>query len=298
MRSLRTLVLVNPAAGRGRAAAVHPPIARLFEKWRVPADFVLAGSSEVMEARAASAAACGYDCVCVLGGDGSVHFALRGLFGTGAALAVIPAGTGNDIAMALGMPRDPLAAAAALLQSSVRPVDVLEARFADGSRRVFIGAGGCGLDAEANRLANSRFAHLSGAARYVIAALWALRFTPPWQLTARTESAAWSGPALFAAVANIPTYGAGVIIAPDAGPDDGWMDVTLVAPLTLPRILEAIFIVLRDGRLQWREIVRLRARRLTLRADREAWMHGDGELLGRIPVEIEVLHGALPVLRP
>jgi diacylglycerol kinase (ATP) len=76
------------------------------------------------------------------------------------------------------------------------------------------------------------------------------------------------------------------------------MEITLVGDLPLSQILEAFPILLRDGRLDWPEVTRLRARRISIRADRRAWFHGDGELLGEIPVEIEVLPSALQVIAP
>jgi diacylglycerol kinase (ATP) len=298
LRDLRTLVLANPASGRGRAARVIQSVEFLLQKKGLNAQFFAAPSAEALTARAASARNEGFECVAVLGGDGAVHFVLRGLFGTGLPLAIIPAGTGNDIAYSLGMPRDPIAAAEAFFKLEARPIDVLRARFADGSAHVYIGAGGCGLDAEANILANTRFKKLPGAARYIVAALWALKHTRPLSLDLRFDEGRWVGEVLFAAIANIPTYGAGIIIAPDARPDDGFFEITLVRPLSFARILEALPIVLRDGNLNWPEITRLRARNLSLRADRASPFHGDGELLGRTPVEIALLPRALQVFAP
>lgn len=267
-----------------------------FRKRGFPAEFVFAKNAEEFVQRAATAADAGFHAVVALGGDGAAHFLLRGAFGTSVPLGIIPAGSGNDIAMGLNIPLDPAAAAEALMRSTPRAVDVVRARLAGGVERVFIGAGGIGLDAEANQLATGRFRRLPGVARYIAGALAALVGAEPLHVTTEFDDGRWEGEVLFAAVANAPTYGAGVAIAPEAKMDDGYLNLVLVGPLRWTRVLEAIPIVLRDGDLRWPEIRRVRTRRLTLRANRRAPFHGDGEILGEAPIEFEVLPGAVNVL--
>jgi len=240
------------------------------------------------------------------GGDGTFHHVLNGavappdgaLVEHPASLGFFPAGHGNDIAAALGIPQDPIAAAAQFLRTAPRGVDIFRVRFSDGRIELCIGAGGLGLDAEAARLANGRFRRLPGAARYVAGALWSLASFRPLEVDLRADGERWRGLALFVAVSNAPGYGAGVKIAPAARMDDGLLDLTIVAPLSWMRLLEAIPIVLRTGDLRWPEIHRLRAQKVQLRTDRPAWFQGDGELLGAAPVDIEVLPGAVLVVSP
>ena len=75
--------------------------------------------------------------------------------------------------------------------------------------------------------------------------------------------------------------------------NDGWMNVTLVHDLSWTRVVEAILPLLRTGELPWPEIQRLRCRRARFTTDRKALFHGDGELIGETPVEVEVLPGAI-----
>lgn len=297
----RTLVIVNPAAGRGRAKRAQPVVADYLREHGLLADFVESQSGEDIERRAAEAAAGGYGCVAVLGGDGAFHHLVRGAFGHNLVLGFFPAGHGNDIADALRIPKDAVAAAHAFLTGRPRNVDVVRARLAQGRTGLYVGAGGMGLDAEAALLANGRFRRLPGAARYVAAALWALTTFEPLRLEVELDgerAAEGSGPVILAAVANAPRYGSGVWIAPMAKLDDGLLDVTLVSDLPWTRLLEAIPVLLRTGDLRWPEIRRYRARRVRLAADRPALFHGDGELLGTSPVELEVLPGAVQVMAP
>ncbi len=298
---IKTLVVVNPAAGGGRARRAEPLLAGLLRKHGWPAEFFRSSSAADIRRIARAGAESGYGVVAVLGGDGAFHHAVNGAFGTNVVFGLFPAGHGNDIARALGISPDPLAAAEVFLHGWPRRVDLLRARFTGRGEEYYLGAGGLGLDAEAARLVNTRFKRLPGALRYIAAALWAKRTFQPLELEVEMDGAEApqaAGPVLFAAVANSPWYGAGVCIAPAAKNDDGELNVTLVGALPWLRILEAIPVALRTGDLRWPEIQRCTGRRVVLRVrgGRAALFHGDGEVLGEAPVEIEVLPGAIGII--
>ena len=294
-RKGRTLLLVNPASGGGRAGQMAPRVAEYFGSQNVAFESVVTSTAEELESRAMEAATRGFTHVAALGGDGAFHYALNGAFGTDVALAFFPCGNGNDIAFGLGIPADPIAAASAFLRAAPQPVDVLRIRAAGGRTRIFIGVGGMGVDGEAAQLVHGRLKPLPGVLRYVVALLAAMRTYQPLQLKLTLDGQARSGAVLLAAAANAPAYGAGFKVAPEARMDDGWMDITLVDDMPWTRLVDAILPILRTGDLRWPEIHRFRARRARFEADRPAIFHGDGELLGEAPVDVEVLPGAVMI---
>ena len=293
-----TLIIVNPASGRGRARAAEPLVASYLAAQSKPVQFVHSRSSEDIRDKAAQAAAEGYRYVIALGGDGAFHHVVEGIRGTGAIAGFFPAGNGNDIARDLGIPTDAVVAAAAFCHSIPRAVDLVRVKFPDGRTAHFIGAGGMGLDAEAAHLANTRFKSWPGVTRYLAGALWTFSREPAFELEAELDGTRWAGRAIFAAVANATTYGSGVRIAPDAKMDDGWLDVVLVGDVRWTRLLEAIPIVLTTGDLRFDEVKRFRCQHVLLRADRAVKVHGDGELLGESPAEFEILPRAIRVMVP
>lgn len=293
-----TLIIVNPVSGGGRALRAEALVASYFATQGRAVEIVHSRSSDDIRAQAAKAAASGFKYVVALGGDGAFHHVVEGVLGTDAIAGFLPAGNGNDIARDLGIPLDALSAAAAFLNSSARAIDLIRVKFSDGHIAHFIGAGGMGLDAEAAHLANTRFKRWPGVTRYLAGALWTFFHEPAFQLTAEIDETFWAGRALFAAVANASTYGSGVRIAPDAKMDDGWLDLVLVGDVPWTRLVEAIPIVLTAGDLRFDEVKRFRSRRVLLRADRRAMVHGDGELLGESPAEFELLPGAIRVMAP
>jgi len=289
----KTLLLLNPVAGGGRARAAAPHVMSLLHKHGVDVTLAESRDGADIHTRAARAAANGFRVVAVLGGDGALHHAVNGAVNTSVDFALFPAGNGNDTARGLGIPLDPIAAAHAFLRGQPRAVDLLHARFASGAECHILSAGGLGLDGEAARLVATRFQRLPGAMRYVVAALWALMSYQPIEIEAEWDEGRWSGAVLLAAVANGSSYGAGIQIEPAARMDDGMLNAVLVRPLPLLRVIEAILILLRTGDLRWPEVQRIRTRRIRLRpTSGSAGFHGDGELPGDAPLEITVAPAA------
>jgi diacylglycerol kinase (ATP) len=292
-------VIVNPASGGGRGARAQAAVASLLADRGRPAEFVRSQSGDDIREHATRAASQGFRHVVALGGDGALHHLIEGILGTNAIAGFFPAGTGNDIARALGIPSNPVAAANAFLRAEPRAVDVVRVQFGDGRTAHFIGAGGLGMDAAAAHLANTQFKAWPGVTRYLAGLFQAYFRERLFELSTEIDGVAWTGRILFGAVANANSYGSGVRIAPDARMDDGWLDVALVGNVRLLRLLKAIPIVLTSGDLRsFPEVQRFRCRKIAMRTDRAARVHGDGEALGESPVVFEVLPGAIRIMAP
>lgn len=300
-RELPAVVFVNPAAGGGRTGAYLPRIQKIFEAHALSAEFVITRSAEELEARARESLANRRRLLLAMGGDGTFQGLANAAFGSGILLGVLPAGGGNDFAAALGLPKDPVAAADAVLRGRPRWVDLVRVRTAEGRERLYVGGGGVGLDAEAAKYASGVYRRLPGRLRYVAAALRALRgFTP---LHVRAEFPASELPpidskVLLAGVLNTPTYGAGLQLAPEAQISDGWIDAVFVDDLSLWGVLKLLPRLMLSGELRIPEVTRIRAKQVKLITGRPCAFHADGEIIGSAPVEIEVVPCAVQVLAP
>jgi diacylglycerol kinase (ATP) len=300
-REIPAVVFVNPLAGAGRAGSYLLRVREVFEAHKIPAEFLLTESAQDLESRARGAIADGRRLLLAMGGDGTFQGLANVACGSDILLGVLPAGGGNDFASALGLPKDPVAAARAVLRGQPRYVDLLRARMDDGCDRLYAGGGGVGLDVDAAQHAAGAYRRVPGRLRYIASALRALReFTP---LRVRAEFPGSDLPAieakvLLAAVLNTPTYGAGLRLAPDAQIDDGWLDVAFVEDLSALQVLALLPRLWKSGHLPNSHVKRTRARRVRLLTDRRCFFHGDGEILGPAPVEIEVVPRAVRVLGP
>ena len=303
------IVFVNPLAGAGRAGRYLLQVRRAFEAKKFPAEFVLTSTASDLESRARAAIAEGCRFLLAMGGDGTLQGLVNAAYGSGVVLGVLPAGGGNDFAAALGLPKDPVAAVHATLHGQPREVDLLRARTSDGCERLYVGGGGVGLDVDASVYAAGIYRRLPGRLRYVASAVRAwLEFT---QLNVQAEfprsdeTEAAEVPAmtmresvLLAGVLNAPSYGAGLRVAPGARIDDGWLNLSFVKSLGTREVLALLPRLLIGGTLPDVYLKQKQARRVLLRTDRPCFFHGDGEILGPAPVEIEVVPGAVKVLAP
>jgi diacylglycerol kinase (ATP) len=299
-REFPAAVFVNPRAGRGLARKCLPSIKRILAERSFPADFTFTDSTEALETQAHAAIQAGRRVLLAIGGDGTLQALVNAAHGRDVVLGILPAGGGNDFAAALGLPKNPVAAAAATLSAKLRCVDVASARTADGRQRLYMGGGGVGLDADAAAYFDA-YACFPGRLRYVAAALRALREFKPLRLRAEfpgSQHPTMEMQALLAGVLNTPSYGAGLRLAPDARIDDGVLTTLFVRSLNAPQVLAAVSRLLARGELPEAHVTRVSAARVRLSTDRECLFHGDGEILGPAPVEIEVLPRAVEMLAP
>ena len=295
------VVFVNLLAGGGRTGRHLLAVRRVFETQKMDAEFVITESSEDLESRARQAIAAGRRLLVAMGGDGTFQGLANAAYGSDVLLGLLPTGGGNDFASALGLPRDPVAAARALLRGQPRCVDLLRARTEDGRDRLYAGGGGVGLDAEAAPYAAGKYRRLPGRLRYVASALRALRRFAPLRVRAEfpgSELPPMEAKALLAGVLNTPTFGAGLRLAPDARMDDGWLNTVLLKDMSALEVLALVPRLLWRGDLPNSRVKRARARKVRLLTDRPCFFEGDGEILGPAPVEIEVMPRAARVLAP
>jgi diacylglycerol kinase (ATP) len=301
-REFPAIVFVNPLAGGARTGAYLLRVRDIFDKHQTPAEFVITESAEDLETRTRVAIAAGHRFLLAMGGDGTFQALANAAYGSDAVLGLLPAGGGNDFASALGLPGNPRAAAHAILHGGrIRAVDLLRARTADGRERLYAAGGGVGLDAEAMQYAAGAFRYLPGRLRYVASALRALYGFAPLHVSAEfpgSDLPPMESRVLLAGVLNTPTYGAGLRLAPDARLDDGELTTVFVNDLSALQVLTLLPRLLMRGALPDSHVRRTRAMRVRLDTDRPCFFHGDGEILGPAPVEVEVAHHAVRVLAP
>src|ERR1700687_1275821 len=159
------VVFVNPHAGGGRARRCLSPIKRIFAERSFPAEFIFTESTEALESHARRAIQAGQRVLLALGGDGTLQALVNAAHVHDVVVGILPAGGGNDFAVALGLPRNPVQAAAAMLSTQPRRVDLLRARTAEGRERLFVGGGGIGVDADSARYSSGPYARFPGRIR-------------------------------------------------------------------------------------------------------------------------------------
>jgi len=301
LRDSCVVVFINSTAGGGRARVYLPRIRRVFESFQIRAQFVMTNSASELESSAKTAISQDQHVLLAMGGDGTFQALVNAAFGANVVLGVLPIGGGNDFAAALGLPSDPVKAAEAVLCGQPRLVDLVRAHTADGLTRLYAGGGGVGLDAEAAHYASGAYRHLPGRLRYIASTLRALVGYRPLDVRVDfpgSDLPPFKARSLLVAVLNSPTYGAGLRLAPGASVEDGSLHVVMIEELSKFGVLTLLPRLMGSGELRTSRVKRWRVPRVRLTTCRSRLFHGDGEILGATPVEIEVVPRAIQALVP
>jgi diacylglycerol kinase (ATP) len=230
----------------------------------------------------------------VAGGDGTLHFAANGVVETPTALALVPLGTGNDLATALGLPGDPEAALEVLGAGHVRAIDV--GRVAD---RVYLCVMGVGLDTPAIRFIERLRALGRSRLLYSCAALQAIVTYRPRAIRLTYAGGSREMPVAFAAITNTASYAGGMRICPAARVDDGLLDLCVIAGQWWPRLLLRFGRVTSGRHVGLAGVVLAQSPWIRLDSREPVAVTLDGELTDlATPIETRVLPGALRVLAP
>ena len=258
------------------------------------------------------AAADSTDVVLLFGGDGTIHRHLGQLVKLGLPVLVVPVGSGNDFARALGLRRvrDSLAAWRRFCsgQGNLRTIDlgIISPWGADAggapAPHYFCSVAGLGLDGEVARRANALPRWVRGHGGYALTLVPTIfRFAAfPMKILTSDEGTGWrirsDQPTILAAFANTSTYGGGMKIAPRARMDDGQLDVCVIGEVDAFK-LACLFPTVYFGRhLGVREVEYFQAARLRVETGAPFDVYADGEYVCRTPVEVRVEPAALRVI--
>jgi diacylglycerol kinase (ATP) len=285
-----TLAIVNPVAGR--RAGVHA-LDRVRARFGLVRAWDLVFSERPGHARElARAAVNDYARVVAVGGDGTVGEVANGLAQTRTALAVIPAGTGNDVARNLNIPRDPIAAAQLALTGTPRPIDLGEVTTST-TTLYFINIAGFGFDAEVAWRVNRLPKVGGGTLPYVAGVLGTLfQYRAPL-IRLRLDSRAVEARIFLVAVGNCASYAGGMRIVPDAQPDDGLFDVCVVKNLSSFEVVRILPSLYSGGHVRHPAVEIVRCRDITVDAPGRVLCQADGELVGALPARFRLRPAAL-----
>jgi diacylglycerol kinase (ATP) len=281
--------LVNPASGGGAAPAAVVPVARLLREAGCTVEVTYSPGPLVCRALVAAAVDRG-DVVVAVGGDGMVASLAGPVVDAGGVLGIVPSGRGNDFARQLGVGGTPEQVAATLLEAEPRKVDVVDV---DG--RVVVGSVYAGVDSLASELVD-RAHRLPRAVQYPYAAVRSVCQFRPSTYDVVVDGTHHGFHGFTVVVANSGYYGAGMHVAPEAVLDDGVLDVVVIKAASRLRLIKAMPRLYDGTHTSLEEVVVLRGREVTVRADGPVQAYGDGERVGPLPVTARVRPGALQVL--
>ena len=291
----RARVICNPSSGGGRS-----DVERLrAELGSFEADWVDTGSKE----DAIEAAREWRDgLLIVAGGDGTINEVVNGLgqagFPEGVTLALLPSGTGNDLAATLAVPENPDEAGDVIRQGKVRTLDAARVRSTGIGERFFINVATGGIGAKISDATDRELKSKWGKLSYLRASLEVARSFDVKEVTLHLDGKEHALRAVNMAVGNCRYAGGGWLAAPKANPEDGLLDVVVIEDVGLKEVLAlAPTALARSDYLDQEGVFSTRAREIRVETRPPGLEFTvDGEVIGDEPVEFSVIPGALKVV--
>ncbi|MCA9922005.1 MAG: diacylglycerol kinase family lipid kinase [Anaerolineales bacterium] len=280
---MTTKVIINPAANNGRSGKLA---AQITDWGQALGDLSLVTTEYAGHAQelAQAAAASGHDRVVAVGGDGTVHEVVNGLFHAnqpGVKLGIVPAGSGNDLAFALGIPMDMKTAVSHLASGYTRPIDLVRIEDENGRSCVVDNNIGIGFDAMVVVL-TQKIRRIHGFLKYLTAVLQAIAFyyeTPHLEMQFDNDTAAQK--VLFLAMGVGFRGGGGFLLTPDARHDDNLIDSCLVNPINRLTMLNMLGKAIKGTHIHSRHVTMRQSKQIIVKSDRPMPIHIDGELFAR-----------------
>lgn len=290
----RAALIYNPTSGRQRHAQTLDAIMANLRRGGFdlePAPTAYPGQAEELARERAETG--DFEAVIAYGGDGTAREVAAGLLGTPVTLGVLPGGTANLLALALGLPRDPIAAAAVLGETPARPIDVGIA-----GETPFLMMASAGLDASVLATLDTRLKWRFGKPWIVTHSLlqwWSYHYSPV-EVTVDGERLEVS----FAAVSNIPFYGGPFRMAPQAQPDSGFLELIAFRGTGRMATLSFTLDLLRgSAHVKRKDVIVRRVKEVSIGGPEGVAAQIDGDLCQEtLPLRVRLAEDKLSVLAP
>jgi YegS/Rv2252/BmrU family lipid kinase len=283
--------LVNPISGGGRAAEKWAPLAARINAAGADVRVELT-RSQAHGVEAAQAAAADGRVVVAVGGDGLVRDVAEGVAAADGVMGIVPAGRGNDLARSLAFPTDVPGLADLLLEGRDAPCDVITL-----GDTVVIGNVYCGIDSVSNAIINNN-RRLPAKLVYRLAPVRAILTWRAPRFTLTIDGTTTTVDAHMVVIGNSGAYGHGLNIVPSARVDDGLLDVLVVRNGPKRAIASFMRDAQRGTHIARPEVSVQQAREVTIAADRDVPVCGDGEELAQLPATARIKPAALRLIRP
>ncbi|WP_199620413.1 diacylglycerol/lipid kinase family protein [Paenibacillus alkalitolerans] len=292
--------VVNKMAGNGKGKKVWKAVEPLLQRQQIGyhVEFSVNSAHAADLVRQLVAKDCNRTVLVIVGGDGTLQSVIPELIGYNVPLGIIPAGTGNDFARALGIPLHPKKALDYLFEGGIKKIDV-----AKTGDKYCLTVVGIGIDGKVAQTVNDsgykkwfnffRLGHLS----YVLSLLQVLlRYRPVTATLKVDETEMTFSNVWLIAAANFPNYGGGMVICPGASYSDGVLDICIVHGISRFELVRVFPLVFKGKHISHSGVSILRGKEVKVVSSSPMIAHGDGEIIGQTPIEIDIRKEAVPVI--
>jgi diacylglycerol kinase (ATP) len=292
-------LIINPTAGRGNGREQHALIIAEFDRRGIDyVDFTAKSMAEASARARVTMAGGSIDSIIVAGGDGMAHLGVNLAMEFGLKFGIIPCGTGNDTARALGLPIEDVVWATQIVLDHMtipRRIDIGKGRTNQGEF-YFIGSVAAGLDSIVNARAN-KMKFPKGPSRYRLALYRELAKFKALRYKLVVDGEYHETQAMLCSVTNVPGYGGGMLVTPEAKIDDGKLDLFIVHKITKPELIKVFPHVYTGTHVEHPAVEIVPITTVTIDAGNTP-VFADGEAVGRSPLEVSIVPNGLEVFAP
>jgi YegS/Rv2252/BmrU family lipid kinase len=305
--SEKWLAIVNPVSGGNRQQRMSQRIVNCLLDQAVDIDVRITEERGSAIGIAEDAIEQGIRNIAVIGGDGTLNEVVNGVFRqqavktTDVTLAMFSLGTGNDFIRTMQIPRNYKDAARAMLQGKTRIIDAGRLRYGATDKeqvRYFVNVCGMAFDGAVTEHANSTKGSI-GRMAYLRSVLITLFKYEPTKVRVTVDGKEVADELLFCInVGNCKYSGGGMRLVPEAVPDDGLFDITLLRPLPKLKVLMNLYRLFDGSIYRIKEATHLRGKRITVFSDPPICAEAEGEFIGYSPFELEIVPAAIRIIVP
>ena len=245
----------------------------------------------------------GYETIISVGGDGTIHEVVNGMYHGGGngdvSLGIVCTGTGSDYARTFGISRNWEDACRRLSEPRSLKVDLGAIEYSDNgyrTERVFVNFAGMGFDAEIVRRTSLTFKSLGSTPSYLLGVFTTLVSYRNREIELVIDGEETVQKVCAVVVNNGKYGGGGMFIAPDADPSDGWLDLMIIGDIGKADLLRSLPLIYQGKHGKHRKVHLRKAREVEIRSDLPLNLQADGELLGRLPVRFRIIPAALNLI--
>lgn len=293
----RARIIYNPTAGREQFRKFLPTMLEKMERagYETSCHATTGAGDAARAARLASERR--YELVVVAGGDGTINEVINGLAERSyrPQLGIVPAGTSNVVARALGIPKDFEEACEVIIKGVPQPIDVGKV-----NQHYFLGVAGGGSLTELTYEVPSRLKMILGQLAYYMKGIEKLAALEPTKMTIQAEGRRIDEEIMLFLVANIGSLGGFDKLAPKARVNDGYFDVLVVKKVSMPDFLKLLARVPRGEHVLDPYVTYFQTKALTVSSEHKVWLNLDGEKGGQLPATFTILpqHVELRIPKP
>jgi diacylglycerol kinase (ATP) len=282
---MKTLIILNPVSAKGRAMEFRKEIESEFKKLKLDYQIHISESLQDMMNATKKNLKNGFTNFIGVGGDGTIHYMANILAGTDKNLGVIPTGSGNDIAVNLGLPSDIKSCCRIIKKGATKRLDL----GLINDKYYYLCIAGSGFDSQVNDLANNTRLPVKGPAKYSYSVYKTLITFKSKKFFMDYDNNQREIFGMMITASNMPSYGGGMRITPDADPEDGLLDICIIKRMSKLHFVKVFPKVYEGKHIEDSNVEIFRTSYLKLDSEYRFSVFADGEYICKLPAIFKVV---------